>query len=99
MKIAYNSAYVQTGTFTSPHQSHLWRAAWPPLTQRIHSPASCATNCTSCAMPIADVSNHSATRQIICQLHTMIAPISQEHYNVQLEQRFVTEFLRRLFTW
>jgi len=27
MKIAYNSAYVQTKTFTSPFQNHLWRAA------------------------------------------------------------------------
>jgi len=25
MKIAYNSVYIQTGTFTSPPQSHLWR--------------------------------------------------------------------------
>jgi len=32
MKIAYNSAQVQTGTFTSPPQTHLGKAALPPFT-------------------------------------------------------------------
>jgi len=32
MEIAYNSTYDQTGTFTSPPQTHLERAISPPLT-------------------------------------------------------------------
>ena len=55
--------------------SHLGRAASPPLTQRMDSPASCAT---SCAMPIADKSNHSAAgtlhphRSATCFLHVTL---------------------------
>ena len=43
---------------TSHPQSHLGRARRYPLRQRMESPASCAT---SCAIPAADESNHSAT--------------------------------------
>jgi len=62
MKIANNSAYVQTGTFTVPPQSHLGRAASPPLWQS--SPAACAT---IYAMPTADKSSDSATGTLYIQ--------------------------------
>jgi len=43
---------------TSPPQSHLGRERRYPSRQRMDSPTSCAI---SCAIPIADESNHSAT--------------------------------------
>ena len=57
MTIAYNSAYDQTGTFTSPPQSHLERAE-----SSTFMAGNGLTRCVCyCAMLTADESNHSAT--------------------------------------
>jgi len=40
-----NSAYVQTGAFTSPPQIHLGRATSPPFTQSMDSATAFAARC------------------------------------------------------
>jgi len=57
MKIDYNSAYVQTGTFTRPPKLICEEHHHPSHSQQtMDSLAACSA---TCAMPTADESNHS----------------------------------------